>query len=366
MSFESGAVSLRMFTLARPLADDVIDAFAENSLPSLDSVREDAVFGWVTGRHLLDRNINDESAYLGGSLRLSLVKAERKIPTSLLKAEQKQEEIVRLQMKSLDFVSRKEKSEIREELIERLLPQMPPQLKELSMVKDPESGFLYTDAVSEKQADEFVIHFRHATGIGAEPVTPQSLALSRKRIDVRDWYPSSFSPKVEDEAVSDDAGMDFLTWLWFLSEAQNDFVETSQGKISLLIEGPLQFLMEGGGAHESVIRKGNPTVSAEAKASLLAGKKLTKARVSFVRGEDVWSGNFDAVEFVMRSMKLPEDPDKLEPISRFQDRLIKIGEFREMLFTLYDQFVEIRADKERWRAERSRIHDWVTDRKSIN
>ena len=30
-----------------------------------------------------------------------------------------------------------------------------------------------------------------------------------------------------------DAGMDFLTWLWFLSEANNDFIETSQGKVSM-------------------------------------------------------------------------------------------------------------------------------------
>ena len=366
MSFESGSVSLRMFTLARPLPDDAVDHFNENSLPSLDSVRQDPVFGWVTGRHLLDRNINEESAYFGGALRLSLVKAERKIPTSLLKAEMKQEELVRIQAKELEYVSRKEKAEIREELVDRLLPQMPAQLKELCMVQDAETGVLYTDAVSEKQADEFIIHFRHATGVGAEPMTPASIALARKRVDVRDWYPTSFSPEVEAEQVSDDPGYDFLTWLWFQSEANDEFIDTPQGKISLLIEGPLQFVMEGGGAHESVIRKGNPTVSTEAKASLLSGKKLTKAKISVVRGEDVWSGNFDAAEFVTRSMKLPEDPDKLDPVSRFQDRVIKIGEYRDMMFALYDQFVEVRSDKNTWKAALNDIHSWVKKRKAVN
>ena len=366
MSFESGSVSLRLFTPVRKLSDDSIDGFADHALPSLDSVREDPVFGWVTGRHLLDRNINEESAYFGGALRLSLVKAERKIPGSLLKAEQKQEELVRIMAKNMEFVSRKEKSDIRQELVERLLPQMPAQLKEMSMVQDPEQGFLYTDAVSEAQADEFIIHFRHATGIGAEIVTPETLALSRKRADVRDWFPSSFSPEVDDDVVSGEPGHDFLTWLWFMSESTKDFIETPAGKISLLIEGPLQFVMEGGGAHETVYRKGNPTVSTEAKASLLSGKKLTKAKLSLVRGEEVWSGNFDGKEFVMRGMKLPEDEDKLDPVSRFQDRLIKIGEYRDMMFALFDMFVDTRGDRDDWKKTRADIHNWVKSRKAIN
>jgi hypothetical protein len=98
----------------------------------------------------------------------------------------------------------------------------------------------------------------------------------------------------------------------------------------------------------------------------MSGKKLAKAKLSLVRGEDVWSGNFDAVEFVMRGMKLPEDPDKLDPVSRFQDRLIKIGEYREMMFTLYDMFVDARSDRGNWKSEKADIHEWVKNRKAVN
>jgi hypothetical protein len=365
MSFESGAVSLRMFTIPRKFEDGVVERFADQSLPSLDSLREDAIYGWVTGRHLFDRKITEDTAYPAGHLRLTLVKAERKIPSSLLKAEMKQEELVRLQMKEADYVSRKEKAEIRQELVERLLPQMPVQLKGTDFVHNPDELYIYTDAVSEKQADEFIMHLRHASGIAPEPITPEALARARKRVDTRDWYPSSFSPDVEDEFVSGDPGHDFATWLWFRSETVEQFIKTSQGDVSVFIEGPLTFFMEGGGAHESVIRKGNPTVSMEAKASLLAGKKLAKCKLTVTRGEEIWTGNFDASELTVRSMKLPEDEEKLDHMSRFADRLVKIGEFREILFDLFDEFVTVRSDKKAWSALRPTIHEWVKSRKAV-
>ena len=106
MSFESGTVSLRMFTLPRRFEDGVIERFADHSLPPLESLGEDMIIGWVTGHHLFDRTITEDTAYPSGYLRLTLVKAERKIPSSLLKAELKQEELLRLEMKQADYVSR--------------------------------------------------------------------------------------------------------------------------------------------------------------------------------------------------------------------------------------------------------------------
>lgn len=365
MSFESGTVSLRMFTLPRRFEDGVIERFADHSLPSLESLGEDVIIGWVTGRHLFDRTITEDTAYPSGYLRLTLVKAERKIPSSLLKAELKQEELLRLEMKQADYVSRQERAELRQELVERLLPQMPPQLNGIDLVHDPKDLFIYTDAISQKQADVFIMHMRHTTGIAPEPVSPETLARARKRVDVRDWYPSSFSPSVEDTCVSADPGHDFATWLWYRSETEEQFIKTRQGDISVFIEGPLTLYMEGEGAHESVIRKGNPTVSMEAQASLMAGKKLAKCKISFVRGEEVWSGNFDASEFTIRTMKLPEDEEKLDPMSRFQGRLVKIDEFREMLFELYDAFVEVRSDKKAWSALRPALHAWVKNRRAV-
>ena len=80
----------------------------------------------------------------------------------------------------------------------------------------------------------------------------------------------------------------------------------------------------------SIIRRGKqrifhflaadcPSACAEAKAAISVGKKLKKAKVTLTRGEDIWSGTFDADKFVFSSMNLPEgeelDPDSILSIS---------------------------------------------------
>ena len=76
MGFDVGSISFRAFYLQPALPRDYIDLFSQNAAPSLDSLGKDSISGWVTGRHLLDRNISEESAILGSYLRLTLMKAE--------------------------------------------------------------------------------------------------------------------------------------------------------------------------------------------------------------------------------------------------------------------------------------------------
>ncbi len=74
MGFESGTVSFRFFDLARSLPEDAIERFAEHALSGVSQVQAEEVKGWVTGRHLMDRNITSESAIYGGFLRLCLTR----------------------------------------------------------------------------------------------------------------------------------------------------------------------------------------------------------------------------------------------------------------------------------------------------
>ena len=37
-----------------------------------------------------------------------------------------------------------------------------------------------------------------------------------------------------------------------------------------------------------------------------------------------------------------------------------------MMFALYDQFVEVRSDKNTWKAALNDIHSWVKKRKAVN
>ena len=64
MGFESGALSVSMFYLQRRLPEDMVASFAEHALPPIDTLGKGAIGGWVTGRHLLDRNITEDSAHV--------------------------------------------------------------------------------------------------------------------------------------------------------------------------------------------------------------------------------------------------------------------------------------------------------------
>lgn len=364
MGFESGTVSFRYFELSRPLPENAIALFAEHALRGVSQVQAEEVKGWVTGRHLMDRTITPESAVYGGFLRLCLTRAERKIPTALLQAEYTMEELAQLAATGRDYLNRKEKKEIRDQIKDRLLPQMPPSLSGIPLIHDFTKSYLVATALNEKQLDALLIYFRHSIGFDLVPEDAGTLALKRKKVDIDSLRPVSFSPEMEDAYADDQPGHDFLTWLWYASEIQQGTFNTSLGPLSVLIEGPLFFVYEGTGAHETVLRKGEPVNSAEAKVCLLAGKKLKSAKITLALDEErIWNFSFSGADWTFRSAKLPdsEEPDAL---SRFQDRMVSIDLLKTMVSEIFDHFIDVRADPAAWKQEQKKIFEWVKGRSS--
>jgi hypothetical protein len=371
MSFESGSLSFRILYLPRELPADVIKLFAKRAAPSLEALTDGEINGWVGWRHLLDRKITEHNALFGGYLRLTLMKAERKIPESLLRAECRIEELAHMEAKGADRVSASLRSEIRRSVVSRLQPQMPPTLKGIPLVYDPTSRQVYTGALSDKQLETFLIHFQQTVGFNAIPVNAETAAAHRRKVRVADWPSRSFTPELEDELAGGDAGQDFLTWVWFLAEARGGMVKLADlGDWAVMVEGPLLFVHEGGGAHEAVLRKGEPLVSAEAKAALLAGKKLRAAKLTLAHGNASWSCTFDASAFTFRSLRLPEPgegvadgKERLDAVSRFQSRMLHLDLFQNAFLALYDRFVDERRDDAAWKQSQQDIHAWVKGRK---
>ena len=364
MSFENGSISCRFFQVPHKLPKDIVERFAQRSAPPLKSMGEAPVHGWVGGRHLLDVPITEENAFYGGYLRLVLLKAERKVPTSLVRAECMLEEFAHMRAERKPFVDRKTRSEIRKQVMARLLPTMPPTLKGIPFVYDERAGVLSAGATSENQVDAFRVGFRNAAGCDPIPLTAVTAAVALGT-SVSDWGKTSFSPEVPDSAMDETPGLDFLTWLWFASEARGGLFNTKQGRIAVALEGPLLFTRTGEGAHEMALRHGLPTISAEAKTALLSGKKLERAKLLLGFGsEENWSCAFDTDAFVFRGLKLPESKEILDAASTFQDRIQKLGQFRELLLELFAQFAAERGDPRRWAATQKEIHRWVTDRTS--
>jgi hypothetical protein len=341
-----------------------VERFAEHAAPPLDTVGPAPVYGWVSGRHLLERSLDDLNIMNAGFFHLHLLMVERKIPRSLLMAECRMEELAQMAATGNDGVSRKTRMEIRRRVEERLLPKMPPQLTGIPVLHDPTEPRLFAGALSATQVDLFTAQFHMTQGVMPVALDAPHAALVRAQIETRQMQPTSFVPDVDLECVSDHPGHDFLTWLWFAAETRGGVVDVdAHGRFAYLLEGPLTFIMEGDGAHEMVLRKGQPLISAEAKTALLSGKKLKSARLTLVQDNRQWQATVDGAEFVFRSVKLPE-PDSLDAGGRFEHRVRMMQIFADTFFALYDEFLRERRDASKWRSTLTEVGRWIKERQA--
>lgn len=366
MAFENGSISFRMVELPRPLPEDAVDRFARQKAGSLDAVAEGVSTGWVTSRHLLDSNITDETAKPAGWLRLDLRQAERKVPTALLKAECRMEELAVMAAENKPYLKAKARSEIRQMVLERLMPDMPPQLKAIPFVYRPGTTHLFVGALPTAQWDLFNTAWVSTLGMSGSPSTPETLGETLSRVDLRDLPGTSFSPEMEGVAMEVAPGREFLTWLWFKTEAQNGRMALADGReLGVLLEGPLTFVHEGDGAHAAVLKKGMPENSIEAKTCLLSGKKLKEARITFALDEETtWSFGFEADQFLIRSLKLPKGEMQLDSISRFQERMQFLDQWRDLFLDLFRAFLSVRSDSKKWSGTLTDIRQWISGRPS--
>ncbi len=357
MSFESGSVSLRMFYVPKELPENIHEQFAEHTIGSVDFLRDEEIHGWVGPRHLLDREISDETALPGGYLRLTLAQAQRKIPTALLRAECRMEEMVWMAAEQRDYVNRQTRSEIKQQVTERLLPEMPPTLKGVDFSYDRGAGLLYCTAMSEKQLDAFLVNFSLVTGVRLVPADPATMAWQVAQSRTDSWGSWGFAA---DQWADCAPGREFLMWLWFVSEAKGGEVNLPKsGPFAMLVEGPLLFDQEEQG--EIIVRKGEPMICAETRAALLSGKKLRRAKLTLARGEEIWNCTLDADEFIFRGLKLPKT-EAYDVLGKFAERMEHLDTFQVAFAELYKQFVEIRDDAAARETLRDEMREWIRQR----
>ena len=364
MPFDRGSVSFRMLELPRTFPEDWAERFAEEAAGSLDSVGTGQQRGWVTGRHLLDSKIDEDTGSYAGWVRLALRLAERKVPAALLQAECRMEELATMAAEGKTYLKAKQRSEIRQAAMERLLPGMPPQLKAIPFVYQPGAAHMYATALPVSQLDALNAALAGTLGFGGEPATPEVLGAKLRKVDLRDLHGTSFSPEMEEEAMEAAPGREFLTWLWFRADTQNGRVDLpGRRELGVLLEGPLTFTHEGKGAHAALLKKGEPVNSIEAKTCLLGGKKLKEAKITFaLDDENVWSFGLEADQFLIRGLKLPQGEGALDSFSRFQQRMVNLEQWREIFLELFGTFVDERADTKRWKKTVGEIREWVKGR----
>ena len=365
MPFDRGSFTFTMFEIDGDIPEDFANCFLPGKAGTLDSVSAETQLGWVTGKHLLDTNIDETTITRGGAYCLTLRQAVRKIPASLLNALCMREEQAFLAANpGREYVSGKDKKRIKEDVTERHISKMPPALSGIPMVLEPHSKLLYLGTASQTQIDLFVDQFYRATKLELIQLTP-ALILDREFHTTPAALPNlelSGNPNAPTEPA---IGRDFLTWLLYYCEKIGK-VTVGNNDFDAMIEAPLLFSGDGDalGAGEAAIKKGDsPIRSAEVKAALGVGKKLRKAKISLTRDDNsIWSGTFDADNFVFGSFKLPES-EEMNPDEVFADRVRALGDFREAWIEYFKLFAK--AMIENYDETLTAMRQWVKDREAI-
>lgn len=361
MGFERGNLTFRICALPQPLPEDALARFAESAAGPLENVKDEPVWGWVSGRFLLDTAINADTCKCGPFIHICLRQAERKIPGSLLNAECRLAELAQMAAQKADRLSRKQLKEIKAEVREKLLPNMPPSLSGVYCVFDPVSNLMYTTACSTRQLDILGGFLVKALGFEPIPLTPDALALTWYETDPAGIPAVNISPELrDDDGATGQLGENFLTWLWYFMEEHNGQIPpTKLGDFGLLIDGPLTFVAEGCGAFESSLRKGTPTNSAEARAAMMVGKKLRSARLVLARGKgEEWSCTLDAGQFTFKGLKLPEG-DSMEMEDIFNERMANLDIFRQVIFELFHLYLTVAANPAKREEYQRQAKEWV-------
>lgn len=153
-------------------------------------------------------------------------------------------------------------------------------------------------------------------------------------------------------------GREFLTWLWYRSEQQEGIFQIGDRAVEVWFDARLTLETPGEIKEQNVIVCESPTEADEARASLLAGKQATAARLRIVSDQKQWTCNFKAEDISLSTLKLPallsrEDEDQL------YERFYLLEEVQDILDDLFKTFVEIRIEDDTWREEVGAMRAWV-------
>jgi hypothetical protein len=363
MPFDHGSFTVTVFELRDKLPENILELFAAKKAGMLDHVKDEPQIGWVSGRTLLETTIDEHTGIRGGYVYLHMRKAERKIPNALLNAICKREELVYMQANETPIVPSRVKREIKKEAMEKHLMKMPPGISGIPMVLDQAAKLLYVGTSSVAQLDTFIALFYKT--LNMEPLHSNPGLMLETMFDTTEQsMPEVLFADINDEPAP---SRDFLTWLWYYSEMEGGKVTHEQfGEFDIMIEAPLTFAFaaEAKGAAETTLKKGgSPLRSAEAKAALTVGKKLKKAKFTLCRGDDIWSGSFDADRFAFGSLSLPEG-DEMEQESRFAERMQNMYIFHCAILEYFKKFAETVMGLH-WPETEKKIQRWAQERESF-
>jgi hypothetical protein len=157
-------------------------------------------------------------------------------------------------------------------------------------------------------------------------------------------------------------GSDFLTWLWYKSDAEPDgFRDASGAPFHIFMEHSVVVQGGEGELRDTASVSGAFSPLREARFGLAAGKKVTRAALRVEQDDLIWRFSLRAEDFSVSACRLPKterDGADDEPDAALLERVFLLERCMALLDGLYGIFLRARLAPQ-WPEEASRVSRWI-------
>jgi hypothetical protein len=380
MGFLSGRATFIRFRVTgrspRSFGPDHLEKLAAHAIGRQKVAYADGVeFGWTAGDHILDTDFELAKNIVNDTLHFALRIDQNKVPADLLRAYTQIELQALAATNPSGLPSARQKREARASARARLDAESADgrflRRKAHPVLWDCQSHELLVGTTAAGALDRLYRLFNQTFDARLEFQGAGNRAFSLAEVrqqtrGVDDAAPSAFLPGaasaslawLPDEASRDFLGNEFLLWLWYMLDSEDDTlcladdsVVTAMLARSLVLECP-----QGRTGRES-IRSDGPTALPEARRAIQAGKLPRQAGLTLVRHDQQYELTLQAETLAVTGSKLPP-PEAEDPRAQLGERITRLRHLVETLDLLYDSFCRLRLG-DAWTKELAKMQKWL-------
>jgi hypothetical protein len=354
----------------------------ENAFVGKELGLEEENLGWAVFGEELATDFSIENTVYGKFVLFSLRRDSIKVPSSLVNLHLKSRLKERMRSEEVEVIGKKQRGEIKEEIIEELMAKTPTQIQVIQIMIDTARAEVFISSTSDKVLELFEGLFNKSFDLNLSKADFLSTAhqmleeetfqkvMDDPGISVGD--PFEVHPEFED-CMEGRLGASFLTWMLYLLQTGGSFKSKRQGEMGLVLNEYLLLEGEALGSKQVLLKKGALSRCAELAISLNIGKLVSKIRIETARDgvatdseENVdmekWNFMVDKLNFDLSSLKVPKHSEGTE-VARMLARFNGIIDAFELMEDLFEHFLELRYGQN-WEHLTDELRQWVKDLKA--
>lgn len=316
--------------------------------------------GWVELANYEDIPTKEQSfrgEYLAASMRVD----SKKVPASAVKPIYRKLLSERKQQDPKEKITKEIRQELRTLAKESLLRKAIPFSRAYDMVWDLRNGAVWFSAGGDEVVNHFVTLFKNTFELKLTRLFPYNLALYLSSHS--DTVAANLKRESKDSVTLLDEkeflGRDFLTWLWYKSEALAGQFPVDGNTVEVWPGNRIVLSSETN--EEQVACKGENSEWSEAKRALAQGKKACAFNFKASYKDMDFAFTLDSRKFNLKGLKTPKaDPAKAEELEGlFFEKVFMYQEILGILDRLFVQFLEVHLTQ--WPSEWAAVQKWIEE-----